>query len=110
MKFGPVKFGDGKLASPGAVRKFGGYAYFPGTGPKGETCARCVHKLDQPGKRVVCMKWKALMRFRGHPKSMPKIESGAPACKYFEKIGAATGSAAGQPAQKTMAEIFGWDK
>lgn len=58
-----------------------GYAYFPGTGPKGETCKTCRHAIK-------FRRWykcdAASSRWTGGRGT--DILAGAPACKYWSKI------------------------
>jgi hypothetical protein len=63
-----------------------GYAFHPGTGPAGETCATCQH-IARFAKFRKCNKAKAI--WTGGPRT--DILARAPACKYWEK-------AAGPPA------------
>ena len=63
----------------GKTRKFGAYAYFPGTGPKGRTCFHCTHTVKlRRGKGYG--KYAKLMGKKALP-----IRTSTPACKYFEQ-------------------------
>lgn len=57
-----------------------GYAYFPGTGPKGETCRTCQHCIS-------FRRWnkcdKSRLKWTGGRAS--DILARAPACKFWEK-------------------------
>ena len=70
--------------NPFGPMKYGGYAHFPGTGPHGTHCLRCVYK-KRSGKGVHCLKWIELMKFTGACKNAPKIDSASPSCKYYEE-------------------------
>jgi hypothetical protein len=56
-----------------------GYAYFPGTGPAGETCGSCAHIT--PSRR-----WHKceLARHKWTRSRRTDILVGAPACKYWK--------------------------
>ena len=63
----------------GKTRKFGAYAYFPGTGPKGRTCFHCTHTVKL-GRGKGCGKYAKLMGKKALP-----IQTSTPACKFFEQ-------------------------
>lgn len=77
-------------------RRFPALYYFPGTGPKGETCASCAAFLTSSKKsRGRCAKW-AIHRGRGDQlearqrgdgpdwwRGLPCVDSDTPACKYW---------------------------
>lgn len=58
-----------------------GYAFPPGTGPKGETCKTCEHKVIMGGGRYSkCVKAKAKWT---HSRRTDILAS-SPACRYWE--------------------------
>ena len=61
--------------------KHGAYAYFPGTGPSGKTCAGCEHfkNAQRTLKRGTCMEY---MRLTGSSDA-GEIRASASACKYW---------------------------
>ncbi len=90
----PMMFGEtgvatpSGLANPNGRAKYGAYAYFPGSGPRDETCEHCIF-ARRPGH---CMKWLTLMLPGADEKTLPpKIDLATPACKYFEQRGAKNG-------------------
>ncbi len=61
-----------------------GYYYSPGTGPAGETCGGCQHKVRRggvAGRYIKC----ALNRARWTRGRGSDILANAPACKYWAK-------------------------
>ncbi len=54
------------------------HAHFPGTGPSGEICARCVLLVPE-GSKFLCSKYQRLTGRKPKP-----ISPNSSACKYFE--------------------------
>ena len=77
------------IANPGGTANYGGYAYFPGTGPETKTCASCGHRLiikkTVKNETSGCRKWIELTNHRGPLEKVAPIYYGAPACKYYEE-------------------------
>lgn len=66
------------LQNPSGLHRYDCYASWPGSGPKGETCAKCRFLVADKSK-YVCSKYKALTGHKGRP-----ISSSSFACRYFE--------------------------
>ena len=79
-------YADAPLRATLGKPRHGGYAHLPGTGPAGECCRRCHHCRRKQGaaSQIYCRKWTELMGGRGG-RSVPTIDPGSPACKYFER-------------------------
>ncbi len=67
-----------------------GYAWKPGTGPKGETCKSCRHYIRNYQARVYLKC--GLMRSKWTGSIKTDILAKAPACKFWEKPDASQSS------------------
>lgn len=59
--------------------KKNGYAWLPGTGPAGETCGSCDHRVVNSGKYSKC----GLNRLRTHGAATDIVRR-SPACKFWK--------------------------
>lgn len=81
----PDLFGD--APAPEKKRKTtraNGYAWRPGTGPKGETCASCAHKFRKTYLSKPVYKC-SLARERWGRTRRTDILVRSPACKYWQE-------------------------
>lgn len=62
-----------------------GYAYHPGTGPVGETCKTCRHRVQMQGSSQRWSKCE-LARATWTNGKATDILASAPACKFWKKI------------------------
>lgn len=80
-------FSDHAAVQPSRGKHYvqpGGYAFPPGTGPRGETCRTCQHKLSVDiGSRIVpkC----ELVRPNWTHSRRTDILVSSPACQYWKK-------------------------
>lgn len=63
------------------MKKAGGYAHFPGTGPAGKTCMSCAYRTKRDkGKKEWCAKNREILGRWTNP-----IITSSAACKYYER-------------------------
>lgn len=75
-----------KMLTPEAEAAYdyrqGGYAHFPGTGPRGRQCQHCRHKTRVKGYGWICDE-RVRMGLPKGKKRPAKIDLRAPACNRF---------------------------